>query len=100
MYFTIFAVSAWRREMQKALVLEKVQVPPCLLSPRNGMKAGAIPPCPCLYEKYLPIKRKNIPYLECSSTKTPRWTTLQPPYILMHLTGELLGGANISYAIL
>ena len=37
------------------------------------------------------FKRKSIPYLECFSTKTPWWTTLQPPYTLVHRTDELLG---------
>lgn len=45
------------------------------------------------------LKSKNIPYLECFSTKTPWWTALQLPYILMHRTDELLGKVNVSYIL-
>ncbi len=42
-----------------------------------------------IYMKIFTCKRKNIPYLECLSTKTLWWTTLQLPYILMHRIREI-----------
>ena len=53
----------------------------------------------CIIYDSSPLTPKNIPYLECFSTKTPWWIALQLSYILMHRTDELLGEVNISYIL-
>ena len=53
----------------------------------------------CITYDNSPLRPKNIPYLECFSTKTPWWIVLQLSYILMHRTDELLGKTNVSYIL-
>lgn len=53
--------------------------------------------CTLIFYMHIFLNEKNIPYLECFSTKTPWWTTLQPPYTLVHRTDELLGFFIITF---